>query len=133
MSSLLSTFALSSALFLDSSAPVAPTLPDDGELYVAQPPAAGSSVLSSSQQARPLPWLHLETDGEFRASDGCNSGFGEWIRQGDTFSFSNGGFTEMWCEGINPWIQQATSGTLEGNTLLVFDESGELLGTMDRR
>ncbi|GAB3594830.1 hypothetical protein CFAEC_12590 [Corynebacterium faecale] len=77
--------------------------------------------------------LHLHGDGSFGANDGCNTGSGTWERNGSDYTLTQGAYTQRWCEGMNPWLSHAETATLDGAVLVVFDDTGEHIGTMTRQ
>lgn len=123
-----------------------PTIPEQGPLYVAEPPATAPPAhpweafpeLLAGYPPPPaedhLPWIHLHPDQRnFTAFDGCNSGSGTWTRDGEELRFQMGAFTLMSCEGVDTWLQHAHSGVLDGETLHLFDQAGQPLGVLIRR
>lgn len=77
--------------------------------------------------------LHLNDDGSFGANDGCNTGSGTWAGNGFDYTFTQGAYTQRWCADMNPWLSHAESATLDGAVLVVFDDTGEHIGTMTRQ
>lgn len=40
--------------------------------------------------------------------------------------------TMMFCEGVDTWLSQAHTGTVEGDTLTILNEQGDEIGTLER-
>lgn len=90
---------------------------------------AGSSWGSPAAQE---PHLMLSTDGALEGHDGCNSLSGTWSADGSTVTFSELGGTEMACPDVDPWLSDARSAEVDGDTMSVKDESGDEIGTLGR-
>lgn len=78
------------------------------------------------------PSLVLEDDGSLSGSDGCNRLFGDYTVDGDRVEFGVIGSTMMFCEGVDTWLSAASTARVDGDRLVVSDESGAEIGTLDR-
>lgn len=79
-------------------------------------------------------YLELADTGDLSGSDGCNRLIGGWIADGDTaVTFTELGSTRMACDGVDTWLSNATSATLDGKTMTVLDASGNDIGTLVKR
>ncbi|PJJ63626.1 META domain-containing protein [Compostimonas suwonensis] len=78
------------------------------------------------------PVLVLSEDGSVSGSDGCNTLTGTWTSDGTTVTFGQLASTMMFCEGVDTWLVGASTATVEGDTLTVFDESAVQIGTLPR-
>jgi len=43
------------------------------------------------------------------------------------------GSTMMYCEGVDTWLTQGTTAVVQGDALVVSDEDGKEIGTLDRK
>ncbi len=73
-----------------------------------------------------------ESGGEYGGNDGCNTIGGEYTVTDGTVEFGMMRATMMFCEGVDTWLSQAHTATLEGDTLTVLDEQGAEIGTLER-
>ncbi|MBM7832204.1 heat shock protein HslJ [Agromyces cerinus] len=78
------------------------------------------------------PSLAFGNGGSLSGTDGCNRLVGSWTAEGDTVTFVEVASTRMLCEGVDTWLAALATATISGDTLTVFDESGEEIGTLDR-
>lgn len=83
-------------------------------------------------------FLTLEADGSLHGNDGCNSFFGTWSEEGSAadpqLSFDGVGKTEMFCEGVDDWLSQLHSATVEddGVRMHIMDVNGQMRGSVDK-
>lgn len=73
-----------------------------------------------------------KTAGYLTGSDGCNRLAGQWMYQEDKLSLSPQPATQISCDGVDTWLSKMSSVKLDGNKLIVLDEKGDTLGTLDR-
>ncbi|WP_168197053.1 META domain-containing protein [Agromyces laixinhei] len=78
------------------------------------------------------PSLALAEDGSLTGTDGCNRLIGTWTAETDTVTFVDVASTRMFCEGVDTWLSALATGTVDGGTLTVLDESGAEIGTLAR-
>ncbi|WP_043534494.1 META domain-containing protein [Actinomyces polynesiensis] len=78
------------------------------------------------------PNLTFTEDGKVSGNDGCNSLSGTWTQDGDTVELGQMVTTLMACMDVDTWLSGAKSATVDGDTLLVEDEGGSQIGTLER-
>ncbi|MCW4466522.1 META domain-containing protein [Glutamicibacter sp. MNS18] len=78
------------------------------------------------------PWLELSPDGTASGSDGCNRLMGEWTADGSEVTLAPVATTRMYCEGVDTWLSGIDRATVEGDTLRVFNQGDEEIGTLHR-
>ena len=78
------------------------------------------------------PNLTLVDDGTVSGTDGCNRLSGSWTQDGPTVTFERMISTLMACEGVDTWLSQVSTATLDGDVLTVLDQSGAEIGTLER-
>jgi len=78
------------------------------------------------------PQLVLGEDGSLSGTDGCNRLSGSWTQDGATVDFGQVASTMMFCEGVDTWLVDLATGTVEGSTLHVLDADGVEIGTLTR-
>lgn len=78
------------------------------------------------------PNLEFADDGSYSGSDGCNRLVGEYAVEQDSIVLTAGLTTLMACTGVDPWLADAASVEISGDTLLVFDRSGSAIGELAR-
>ncbi|SJN12673.1 hypothetical protein FM113_15525 [Leucobacter sp. 7(1)] len=72
------------------------------------------------------------TSGDYSGSDGCNVIGGSYTLENGTIDFGVMHSTMMFCEDVDTWLAQAHTGTVQGDTLSVRNESGDEIGTLER-
>ncbi|SNU00395.1 META domain-containing protein [Ruaniaceae bacterium KH17] len=84
-------------------------------------------------EAEGQPQLVLADDGALSGTDGCNQLMGSWEKtDGDGVDFGEVASTMMFCEGVDTWLVGLSTGSVEGDTLHIFDASGTEIGTLAR-
>lgn len=78
------------------------------------------------------PGLNLADDGKVTGNDGCNRLMGDWTETDGKVAFGALASTMMFCEGVDTWLVAATSAEVDGDSLVVFNEAGEEIGTLPR-
>lgn len=78
------------------------------------------------------PSLTFEEDGSYSGSDGCNRVMGSWEADGSTVDLGMMATTLMYCEGVDTWLSQGATAEIDGTTLIVLDQGGEQLGSLER-
>lgn len=80
------------------------------------------------------PYLTLKEDHTLVGHDGCNGLSGR-------FTFSDDGEkifihdlfgTLKACPGVDTWLRKARSAIIDGDTLTLFDDADEVIGTLER-
>jgi len=82
--------------------------------------------------AQGQPQLVLAEDGSLSGTDGCNRLTGSWTEQGSTVDFGQVASTLMFCEGVDTWLVDLATGTVDGSTLHILDADGVEIGTLSR-
>lgn len=78
------------------------------------------------------PQLVLAEDGTLSGTDGCNRLMGGWKEADGVVDFGEVASTMMACEGVDTWLNQLSTATVQGETLQILDTSGTKIGTLDR-
>lgn len=78
------------------------------------------------------PSLEFTDAGEVFGTDGCNRLTGSYTEKGGVVNFGPLASTMMFCEGIDAWLGQAATGKVSGDALIISDESGKEIGTLER-
>lgn len=79
------------------------------------------------------PQLVIAEDGTVSGTDGCNRLTGEWSEgEDEDVTFGDLASTQMACDGVDDWLSRASTAEVEGDELVVRDESGEQIGTLAR-
>jgi hypothetical protein len=96
--------------------------------------SSGSSFTGTwGSSASGQPNLTIKDDGTFSGTDGCNAMSGKGTVSGDTFTFGPFASTLKACEGVTPWLNLAHTAKVDGNTLVVYKNGGEKIGTLDKQ
>lgn len=74
-----------------------------------------------------------DSDGEYSGTDGCNRVGGVYTVNGSTVDLGMMRSTLMFCEGVDTWLSQARTASLEGDVLTFLDEGGQQIGTLERQ
>ncbi|MBF4564126.1 META domain-containing protein [Plantibacter sp. VKM Ac-2876] len=94
--------------------------------------AVGIVGVWGDADAQNTPSLVFAEDGKVTGTDGCNRLMGSWTADGDTVEFAPLVSTRMACEGVDTWLSGGASGTWTDTSLVVLDESGTEIGTLER-
>lgn len=79
------------------------------------------------------PQLVIAEDGTVSGTDGCNRLTGEWSEgEDEDVTLGDLASTQMACDGVDDWLSRASTAEVEGDELVVRDESGEQIGTLAR-
>lgn len=78
------------------------------------------------------PGLQLDGDDSVSGTDGCNRLVGTWSMSGDTIEFGTFASTLMACEGVDTWLNGASTATVDGSTMTVQNAGGSEIGTLER-
>lgn len=114
----------------------AATTPEDASTT----PAAGTGSADAvgivgawgDTDAPTSPSLVFAEDGTVSGTDGCNRLRGAWTADGDTVDFAPLASTRMFCEGVDTWLSTGASGTWTDSQLVIVDEDGTEIGTLER-
>lgn len=96
-------------------------------------PSGNAVVGTWGSTAAKQPNLTIENDGAFSGTDGCNRLTGRGSIDGDSITFGPIASTMMACTGVDEWLGKAVTGTAKGSTLVVYDLSGNQIGTLDKK
>jgi len=110
---------------LAGCAPASPTGTGDTD-------ASTSAVGTWGADAQGEPSLTLSEDGKLSGTDGCNRLTGSWTQDGATVDFGEVASTMMFCEGVDTWLVDLDTATVDGSTLRILDAEGTEIGTLDR-
>ena len=78
------------------------------------------------------PSLELTEAGEVTGTDGCNRLMGSYEVEGDEVVFEPFASTMMYCEGVDTWMLNAASATVEGDEMTIYNVEGQSIGTLER-
>jgi len=90
----------------------------------------GTWVVSPDQTLPTTPFLTIAGDGSWTGSDGCNVVRGTWDVAADgTLVTTSGPSTLIGCDGkpLPALFSNATQATVDGDSLVLQDESGEIV------
>ncbi|WP_295123179.1 META domain-containing protein [uncultured Leifsonia sp.] len=96
-------------------------------------PSGAAVVGTWGSTAAKQPNLTIENDGAFSGTDGCNRLTGRGSIDGDSITFGPIASTMMACTGVDEWLGKAATGTAKGSTMVVYDEGGNQIGTLDKK
>jgi heat shock protein HslJ len=77
-------------------------------------------------------YLTFLDDGSLQGSDGCNGIGGTYTESGDTITVTQGFSTLMACPGVDTWLRDIATASIDGTTLVVLDSKGSEIGTLTR-
>jgi len=98
-----------------------------------QDPATAVLGVWGEPDADGEPSIEFTDDGKYAGTDGCNRLFGTWTVDGDAIDLGAMGATMMHCEGVDTWLTLGSTAVVQGDALVVSDEGGEEIGTLDRK
>lgn len=78
------------------------------------------------------PSLDFASDGRVTGTDGCNRLMGRWTQDGTEVTIIDLAATMMFCQDVDTWLSAAFTAEIDGETLAVFNEDGEPIGTLER-
>jgi heat shock protein HslJ len=96
-------------------------------------PSGAAVVGTWGSTAAKQPNLTIENDGAFSGTDGCNRLNGRGSIDGDSITFGPIASTLMACTGVDEWLAKAATGTAKGSTMVVYDISGNQIGTLAKK
>ena len=94
-------------------------------------PSAPEGVWGNPENTRE-PSLELHGDGRLTGTDGCNRLMGHWTQDGATVTLIDMASTMMFCQEIDTWLSAAATAEIDGETLALFNENGDPIGTLQR-
>lgn len=101
-------------------------------LLVAGCAAGGGDSVTGTWGQEDNVHLTLATDGTLSGSDGCNRLSGGWEETAGEIDFGEVATTLMACEDVDTWLGGLASGEVSGDTMSVYDQSGNEIGTLTR-
>jgi heat shock protein HslJ len=93
---------------------------------------AASIVGTWGETAPQKPYLTFEEGSNVSGNDGCNSLSSTYAVSGDTVTFSQTTSTLMACIGVDSWLSAVRTATIEGDRLIVKNDTGDTIGTLTR-
>lgn len=90
----------------------------------------GTWLVGPDEVMDATPFLTIASDGSWTASDGCNVVRGTWKQASDgTLTTTSGPSTLIGCDGkpLPSLFVNATSATVDAGTLILQDETGEVV------
>jgi heat shock protein HslJ len=101
------------------------------------PGSAGASVPSvegiwGDVSDSSAPSLDFAAGGRVSGTDGCNRLMGHWTQDGATVTLIDLASTMMFCQEIDTWLSAAATAVVDGETLALFNENGDPIGTLQR-
>jgi heat shock protein HslJ len=78
------------------------------------------------------PNLIVNSDGKYTGSDGCNTLSGTGTITDGAIVFGPMASTRKSCPDVNTWMDQASTGKVDGDIMTVLNGSGKKIGTLDR-
>lgn len=85
-----------------------------------------------SSDERGNPRLEFAADGTVVGSDGCNGINTTYTVEGDRVVLEQFASTLKACQGVDDWLRGVREVTLDGETLLVMNDSGTEIGSLKR-
>ncbi len=78
------------------------------------------------------PHLEFHEDGKVKGTDGCNGISTSYTIEGDRVMLKKFASTLKACEGVDDWLRGVREVSVDGDTLLVMNASGEEIGQLQR-
>lgn len=79
-----------------------------------------------------MPSLVFESAGRFSGTDGCNTLMGRWDQEGSSVELTDVTSTLVGCIGVDTWLSDAAAAEVDGETLALFNNDGDPIGTLQR-
>ncbi|MBO1902174.1 META domain-containing protein [Leucobacter weissii] len=95
-------------------------------------PSTGPVGTWGDPGAQGEPHLVFDEDGRFSGSDGCNRVMGSWRVDGDRIDLGEMASTMMYCEGVDTWLNAASTAVIRDDALVLNDADGAELGVLPR-
>ncbi|MCI2956884.1 META domain-containing protein [Agromyces atrinae] len=92
----------------------------------------GSPLGTWGEDAKGSPHLEFLEDGTLSGSDGCNGIGGTYTDSDGTITVELGFSTLMACPGVDTWLRDISTASVDGDALAVFDTDGSRIGTLTR-
>ena len=94
--------------------------------------AASSVVGTWGSTEAGQPNLELTEAGTATGTDGCNQLTSSWELVGEGAEFSPWSSTQMACADVDAWLGKSAAAKVEDDQLVLYDDAGAELGTLDR-
>lgn len=78
------------------------------------------------------PSLDFAPGGRVNGTDGCNHMMGGWTQDGASVTLDEMTSTLIGCPDVDTWLSAAATAEVDGETLELFDASGNPIGTLQR-
>lgn len=78
------------------------------------------------------PSLDFAPGGRVSGTDGCNRLMGHWTQDGAAVTLIDLASTMMYCQDVDTWLSAAATAEVDGETLALFNENGDPIGTLQR-
>lgn len=92
----------------------------------------GSPVGMWGEDTKGSPYLEFLEDGTLSGSDGCNGIGGTYTDSDGTITVELGFSTLKACVGVDTWLRDISTASVDGDALAVFDTEGSRIGTLTR-
>jgi len=77
------------------------------------------------------PFLNIRADRTYSGSDGCTTLTGTWSPTDDeAIMLTAGATTQMQCDGVNQWLNQAAQGRVRAGVMTIQSSAGDILGQL---
>jgi heat shock protein HslJ len=110
----------------------APPEMTDGDDDVDTTPDAAMSAAGTWAADDAAVYLTLAAEGTVTGSDGCNTLTGSWTEADSVVTFGSLASTGKACDGVDTWLAEANSFSVDGSTASVIDAAGAEIGTLTR-
>lgn len=100
--------------------------------------SAGANALAADvlgtwvSDEKGTPKLVFEAAGTVTGTDGCNGIATTYSVASDKITLKEFASTRMACQGVNDWLRSVREVAIDGDTLLIFNNKGEEIGTLSR-
>ena len=78
------------------------------------------------------PFLEFAEDGSLRGSDGCNAISTTWEVEDDEVIIESFMTTQKACAGVDTWLSDAASASIEGDVMKIKDHDGKVIGGLEK-
>ena len=79
-----------------------------------------------------MPSLVFESGGRVNGTDGCNALMGRWDQKGSAVELKDMTSTLVGCIGVDTWLSDAATAEVDGESLALFNNDGDPIGTLQR-
>ncbi|MBC7723378.1 MAG: META domain-containing protein [Burkholderiaceae bacterium] len=96
------------------------------------PGGTPAAYVGSWVQSSGGPFLSLAKSGSLSGFDGCNTMIGAWSVDDEVVQFTDLATTTTACDGVDAWLGQVATATVDGPSLTLLNASGTQIGTLTR-